>query len=618
MRNTMEMFEERFIQNLKSQFYDIMTKDMDLFKYESILVEMLTAIKQVLNLCEAAIYTKSDSKPCLIVEASTLSSENKLNKWELEISESITEICEIKNHNSYGWMIPLKQDGEIQCYLILKDHHSTLSQYPLSLLQTLGDECSYFLEKTVLLENLKSEKKRYQQLFRVTEKVHSTMNMESILNEIIESLREIYPGFTYHLILSQDHEGYETLPIKEFDYDSKNKALMEAYVTGTMQFEDSLKEKKSILYAPLKGKQGVYGVLQMMAPDTLIFSENEKEFISLLAKTAGVAMENAQLYEQSKRLIVDLQLINETSQRLNSNLRLTETMEYLSEQIILSLGAEEVGFILLSAKLEDLKVQLGSTDFFFSDDAKTYIEYVKKRVIQDHEAIFIGNFKWPINNTDSTNYQSMMVVPMLQGDQLIGFVIVLHRNPYAFSFETFKLLKSLVHHSTLAFTNTILREELEKMVITDHLTKLYSRNYLDEKIKDSMNLDGEGTFIIIDIDNFKAINDTYGHQIGDKVIIQVAQIIQDHIRSSDIGARWGGEELAIYLPRVSLATGVQIAKRLVKKVRELSNPQITISCGVSHWKKEDNDTYNALFKRADQALYKAKETGKNKVVIQQN
>ena len=67
----------------------------------------------------------------------------------------------------------------------------------------------------------------------------------------------------------------------------------------------------------------------------------------------------------------------------------------------------------------------------------------------------------------------------------------------------------------------------------------------------------------------------------------MAEIIQTNIRSTDVGARWGGEELAIYLPRVALETGVQIAERLVKKVRESSSPKVTISCGVSHWKKED-------------------------------
>ena len=463
-----------------------------------------------------------------------------------------------------------------------------------------------------------TEESRYKQLFRVTEKVHSAINMESVLTEIIESLQEIYPSFTHYINLSQDYKGYETLPIKEFDYSEKNKCLMKAYVTGTMQIEDSKLEKKTILYAPLNGIQGVYGVLEMVTPDIHDFPKSEVEFISLLAKTAGIAIENTQLYEQSQRLIADLQLINETSQRLNSNLKLAETMEYMTEQIIHSLGAEEVGFIQYCSKTDDIKVQQGSTDFFFTEDANLYVDFIKGKFNQELESIFIGDLKLTLNNDDSdpTTFKSIMAVPMLQANIFNGFVIVVHSAAYAFSFDTFKLLKSLIHHSTLAFTNTILREELEKMVITDHLTKLYSRNYLDKKIKESMDIDGEGTFIIIDIDNFKSVNDTYGHQIGDDVIIQVAQIIQANIRSTDVGARWGGEELAIHLPRVPMERGIQIAERLVIKVREETNPKITVSCGVSHWKKEDNDSYNSLFKRADFALYRAKETGKNKVVIQ--
>jgi diguanylate cyclase (GGDEF)-like protein len=154
------------------------------------------------------------------------------------------------------------------------------------------------------------------------------------------------------------------------------------------------------------------------------------------------------------------------------------------------------------------------------------------------------------------------------------------------------------------------------MIITDHLTKLHSRNYLDEKIQRSMKEDEEGTFILIDLDNFKDLNDTYGHQVGDNVLIQVANLIKANIRGNDVGARWGGEELAIYLPKVSMEAGVSIAKRLVEKIADCSNPTITVSCGVSYWNKDRLDTYNYLFKRADDALYIAKGTGKNRVVTQ--
>ncbi|WP_428912505.1 sensor domain-containing diguanylate cyclase [Niallia sp. Krafla_26] len=609
------MVEERFILHIKARFYDIATTDISLPCYDSILMKMVAAIHDILNVNQVMLCAFQNNDKKVFIEASA-SSDLMLNPSEIDVSTSNSSIHSFEKTSFFGWSIPVIQQDYSQRLLLLVDKDSRITTLSIPFLQTLREICGDFLEKVTFQINLVSEQKRYKQLLRVTEKVHSTMNMESVLNEIIESLREIYPSFTYYLLLSQDHEGYEGLPIKEFDYGSKNNSLMEAYVTGNIQFEDSLAEKTSILYAPLKGKQGVYGVLQMIAPDSLIFPKNEVEFISLLAKTAGEAMENAQLYEQSRRLIADLQLINETSQQLNSNLRLTETMQYMSEQIILSLGAEEVGFIQITSKMKDMKVQIGSTDFFFTFDAAPYIEYSKNRIIHEHESLFIGELILPLQNTQPKAFKSMMVVPMLQAGDLNGFVIVLHQEPYAFSFETFKLLKSLVQHSTLAFTNTLLREELEKMVITDHLTKLYSRSYLDEKIKESMSVDAEGTFIMIDIDNFKRINDTYGHQIGDEVIIQVAEIIQSNIRSTDVGARWGGEELAIYLPRVSLETGIHIAERLVKKVRESSNPKITVSCGVSHWKKEDNDTYTTLFKRADQALYEAKETGKDKVVTQ--
>lgn len=611
----MEKAEERYLLKIKSRFYEMVMKDINPLQYKSILKEMLVEIRNTLDIDEVILCKYRDIEQEMMIEVST-NPESRINVMEIDNSNPQPTSFPLEKTGLVGWCIPLKQTTSFRRFLILIDEESMNNTFSMPFLQTLSEECSCLLEKLCFHINLISEQKRYKQLFRVTEKVHSSMNMESILNEIIDSLREVYPDFTYHLILSQDHEGYEALPIKEFDYDSENKILMEAYVTGDMQFEHSLDEKKSIIYAPLKGKQGVYGVLQINAPNSLIFPKNEIEFISLLAKTAGAAMENAQLYEQSRRLIADLQLINETSQRLNSSQRLTETIAYLSEQIVSSFGAKEVGFIQIKPKNKKMKIQAGGTGFFFTNEGKPYIHFVKDRLLKDHEAIFIGELNLPVSYADATIYKSMMAVPMLQVDVLNGFVIVLQRDPYAFSFDTFKLLKSLIHHSTLAFTNTILREELEKMVVTDHLTELYSRNYLDKEIKESMGIDGEGTFILMDIDNFKLINDTYGHQIGDEVIIQVAEIIRSNIRSSDVGARWGGEELAIYLPRVTLETGIQIAERLVIKVRETSNPKITISCGVSHWNKEGNDSYTSLFRRADQALYKAKQTGKNKVVVQ--
>jgi diguanylate cyclase (GGDEF)-like protein len=458
----------------------------------------------------------------------------------------------------------------------------------------------------------------YKKMFQITEKFHSTLEKEVVIKEILFAFQDLFPNFSCYLLLSQDHEGHGDLPIMNLDYNTNNVTAMNAYVTGIVQIENSSSAKcSSILYAPLKGNQGVYGVLQVNAPETLAFKPVDVELITILTKSAGHSMENAQLYQQSRRVISDLQLINEASQQLNSNLRLAEIMGYLSNQIKVSFNAQEVGFFFLTEKQEIPKVLPGSTPFFDSIQARGYIDYIGEKMFKGNEPLYFGNLDIQ-NISNGLKFRSLLAIPMIQTETLKGFSIVMHQNPYFFSFDTFKLLQALIYHSSLALTNSMLREKLEKMIITDHLTKLHSRKFLDEKIQRSMREDEEGAFILIDIDNFKVINDTFGHQVGDGLLIQVANLIKDNIRENDVGARWGGEELAIYLPKVSLEDGRTIADRLVSCVEESSKPSITISCGVSYWKEDQLDSYSSLFKRADEALYIAKATGKNKVVLQRD
>lgn len=619
----MVLLGQQMILKLKSIFFDILGPENGELTYDNLINKMLETIKELMNAQEATLVSYNDWKQKVVIEASTEAHIFQMDVPAFLSWEEMNRIThtskifrqELPGLEGYDLLLVLSNKEKNIGYIALKGNEGSLNGLPDDLMEIVSVEAAQFLEKSRSLIQILSEEKKYKQLFRVTEKFHSTMNMDDVLGEIIYTLQAVYPTFTYYLLLSHDNNRLEDLPIKDLEYDSENIAAMQAYVTGTFQFEDSVQEKRSIMYAPLKGKQGVYGVLQVIAPNTLMFPKNEVEFISLLANTAGSALENAQLYQQSKRLIKDLKLINETSHQLNSNLRLTETITFITEQIISSFDAEAVGFILVTKG--ETKVLNGSTEFFHTEAAEKYIVHIKEKLQTENEALFIGDFNLFVS-THGLEYKSIMAVPMNQSGVQKGFALVMHQTPYHFSFEAFKLLQSLVHHSTLAFTNAMLREELEKMVVTDHLTKLFSRNYLDDKIHQSMNEDHEGTFIMIDIDNFKAINDTFGHQVGDDVIIQVANLISENIRGTDVGARWGGEELAIYLPGVSLSAGVVIAERLVKKVYTYTEPQVTISCGVSHWSRGEKDSYASLFKRADKALYVAKQTGKNKVIIQED
>ncbi|OIJ18582.1 GGDEF domain-containing protein [Anaerobacillus alkalidiazotrophicus] len=470
--------------------------------------------------------------------------------------------------------------------------------------------------KLLTYEKKQKDQKRKELLLQLTKKFHSTMDVSAILAEIINASKQVFSTFEIQLLLSHEWEVGEDLPVQQLSYskDTTNEMATNAYLTGKIHIERLRKGKNSIVYAPLRGKQGVYGVLKIIGRHSSVFKNHEIEFIEVLADTGGNAIENAELYQQSRQLVEDLQLINKTAHQLNLNLRLSETINYMTKQIKLSFNAQEIGFFMFR-KNGQIKVIEGSTKYFLKESSTEEIAPFFERIKMDMDALFIGDLASQEPHL-LRPFRSFIAVPMVQKGELKGAVIIVHEHAYHFSFNKFKLLQSLIHHSTLAFTNSMLHEELEKLVITDHLTRLYARNFLDERINESMEKDAYGCFLLIDIDNFKEINDIHGHQIGDDIIIQVANVLKENIKNTDIAARWGGEELAVYLPKADKQVGELVAQRIRKKVKEITNPTVTISCGVSDWKQIDRDkSLKTLFRYADQALYKAKRSGKNAVVI---
>ncbi|MBA2871766.1 diguanylate cyclase (GGDEF)-like protein [Anoxybacillus calidus] len=614
----MEGQEEKLYRTFKEKFFDWFLTYDDYEDISQVMLNLLLLIKQELMVKEVSFFMFDPLKNVFFLEVTTAERERLINStisYDVFKLENGAELPFKIRESSLGITIELLLRTTDELLGVLQVINDEKERFSEKFLLKIREDCMLLFEKMKNLSRGLSEEKKYERLHRFTAKIHASMKINDVLEEVIRTLQEIYPSFTFHLLLSHDNQNHDNLPIKmlAFEGDEENMAAMQAYVTGQIQIEEAIKPQRSIIYAPIKGVQGVYGVLEIIAPHIKMFSKNEINFISLLANTAGSALENAKLYEQSRRLIADLQLINETMHRLNTNLRFQDAIEFMVEQIQRSFGAEEVGFLLFDGQRK--RVLQGSTPFFHSSESKSYIDFVVKRIQNEREIVFLGNVKIH-SSSFIPAFRSLMAVPMVQSSVLKGIAIVLHREPYYFTFEMYKLLQSLIHHSTLVFTNAMLREELERLVVTDRLTNLYARHHLDEQITRSMEQDSYGSFILVDIDNFKTINDTYGHQVGDEVLIQVANIIKANIRESDIGARWGGEELAIYLPRASLTVGISVANRLVEKIRKQTNPRVTISCGVSYWKKNRTDSMIELFKRADEALYTAKKTGKNCVVVQ--
>ena len=161
-------------------------------------------------------------------------------------------------------------------------------------------------------------------------------------------------------------------------------------------------------------------------------------------------------------------------------------------------------------------------------------------------------------------------------------------------------------------------KELEQLAVTDRLTNLYNRLYLDHALARELSLAqraGEPfSLIMIDVDRFKAINDALGHLTGDQVLKAIADILRARVRATDIAGRWGGEEFLLICPGTSIEGAAEVAETLRKLIEESDCRAVarcTASFGIASFR--DGDSVTTLVSRADQALYRAKENGRNRV-----
>ena len=294
------------------------------------------------------------------------------------------------------------------------------------------------------------------------------------------------------------------------------------------------------------------------------------------------------------------------------------------------LNAERGSLLLFDEIKQRLKIQAAFGNF--ADDLKETQnqvgERVAERVFREGKPVVVENITNinlpPAPPERGYRSKSFISYPLFVGNRAIGVLNVTDkRDDTSYGIGDLDLLEAIAPQLAIALDRASLHKKagkFQQLSITDSLTGLLNRRYLDERLQEEVNRSNrEGSpmsFMMIDIDNFKQYNDRFGHQAGDEVLRMTAACLKTSLRSADIAARFGGEEFCLLLPNTNLSEARMIGERIRQRVENTNFPNrvVTVSVGVSAYSPLHNSPQE-IIEAADKALYQAKRIGKNNVQL---
>jgi diguanylate cyclase (GGDEF)-like protein len=338
-----------------------------------------------------------------------------------------------------------------------------------------------------------------------------------------------------------------------------------------------------------------------------------------------------ELIKAQELRLKEQRILNSISHILNRSLSSSELLKTSLNLISKVLNADR-GFVVL----KDCEVMgyeiLASRNFeqiTWSEDNKKqkFSQKLVQRCFDQNKIIIIGDTELNDTLTDLTEPKhgggrSVVVIPLVQDSEVIGVIYLDNqKQSHNFNQQQIPFLTTFAAHTSIALHNTL----LYKRAITDDLTQLYTRQHIDEElhqaIEQAKSQKHALTLMILDIDHFKKINDTYGHTTGDEVLKSFSDIINSNIKDHDIAGRFGGEEFIVILTQnttdeawsVAERIRIALAEKSIKKDQHTVN--VTVSIGVATFQPKHADNTLLLLDDADDAMYQAKNQGRNRTVI---
>lgn len=348
----------------------------------------------------------------------------------------------------------------------------------------------------------------------------------------------------------------------------------------------------------------------------------------------GVVIDITQKKRLEKVLLAEKQKLEQIlgfDEKVAAIRKFDALIDFIVEKIAQILEAQKCSLMLFDEEKGELCIQgaKGLSEDLIKAVRLKLGEGIAGSAAQKGEPVLVNNIEYSeeFKRANRLHYlgRSFMVVPIKVNDRLLGVICVADKYTGSNHEEVFneidlRILCALSKEVAVALENVKLYKELNYLAITDPLTQLYNYRYfiksLEYEIKRAERFDSQISLALIDIDDFKKYNDTFGHLEGDHLLKELARIFNAHLRETDIVCRYAGDEFAIIFPQSDKEGTSQVTDKLRKAVEEaVFKNKVTISIGVACY-VAGMDRHDCILK-ADMALYEAKRGGKNKVVIRE-
>jgi diguanylate cyclase (GGDEF)-like protein len=367
----------------------------------------------------------------------------------------------------------------------------------------------------------------------------------------------------------------------------------------------------------------VVGVLDCQSDRPDHFDSETIDLLTLFSTQASMALQNARLYSLEQQRARQLQAINAIAQQTTAVLELEELLSRVCKLIQEAFHVSHVSLFLREDHDLVLRAHHGTltpripTGGRFSASMEPWASILAKgRTANERDISDATTMRFFAESA------SRMRIPLISFGQTLGVLALDSSTPDAFRDGDLQSLESVADICATAIQNAHYVERVKQLAYLDGLTGIFNRRFFEmrivEEIERARRYDTGMAIVMADIDQFKRLNDEFGHVLGDEVLRQVSSLFNQQLRKIDVVCRYGGEEFAILLTQTGASLAMNVAEKLRKLVENWQFPgvprPVTISAGAAAYPEHGNNR-DELVKCADAALYAAKQAGRNKVCL---